>query len=91
MSDVAFGWWNDKDGNSKYFWSGGNTDNHTCQCGIDKNCVETYVKCNCDAAAPVQLSDDGKFKYEVSDATLYNRKTNKQASSLKRAFYLSRG
>ncbi|XP_046454475.1 uncharacterized protein LOC124202220 [Daphnia pulex] len=59
LNEVAFGWWNDKDGNSKYFWSGGNTDTHTCQCGIDANCVETYIKCNCDAAAPVQLSDDG--------------------------------
>lgn len=59
LNDVAFCWWNDRSGNSKYFWSGGNTDVHTCQCGIDGNCVETFVKCNCDAAAPIQLSDDG--------------------------------
>ncbi|EFX61590.1 hypothetical protein DAPPUDRAFT_18957, partial [Daphnia pulex] len=51
--------WNDKGGIAKYFWSGNNTDTHTCQCGIDENCVETSFKCNCDSAAPIQLSDDG--------------------------------
>ncbi|KAK4014936.1 hypothetical protein OUZ56_027449 [Daphnia magna] len=69
LNDVAFCWWNDRSGNSKYFWSGGNTDVHTCQCGIDGNCVETFVKCNCDAAAPIQLSDDGKNIYDAGVIT----------------------
>jgi spore maturation protein CgeB len=59
LNDVSFCWWNDKDGNAKYFWSGGNTDVHTCQCGIDQNCVEAFMKCNCDSNAPVELSDIG--------------------------------
>ncbi|XP_046643658.1 uncharacterized protein LOC124328873 isoform X2 [Daphnia pulicaria] len=58
-SGIAYGWWNDKDGNAKYFWSGDNTNIHTCQCGIDQNCVESTDKCNCDSAAPLQLFDSG--------------------------------
>ncbi|EFX79914.1 hypothetical protein DAPPUDRAFT_224885 [Daphnia pulex] len=56
---TAISWWNDQNGNPKYFWSGGNTDNHICQCGIDGNCVESTMMCNCDSTAPVQLVDSG--------------------------------
>ncbi|XP_046645819.1 uncharacterized protein LOC124336165 [Daphnia pulicaria] len=57
---VAYSWWNDREGNAQYFWAGSNTDGiHTCQCGIDGNCVDSAVKCNCDALAPLQLVDDG--------------------------------
>ncbi|XP_046462614.1 uncharacterized protein LOC124208790 isoform X1 [Daphnia pulex] len=59
IAGVSYCWWNDKGGIAKYFWSGNNTDTHTCQCGIDGNCVETPLTCNCDSAAPIQLSDDG--------------------------------
>ena len=60
--DKPYAWWNDRDGNAQYFWAGNNTDGiHTCQCGIDGNCADTNsLKCNCDASAPVQLSDEGK-------------------------------
>ncbi|XP_046646354.1 uncharacterized protein LOC124336548 [Daphnia pulicaria] len=59
-NDVAYSWWNDREGNSQYFWAGSNTDGvHTCQCGIDGNCVDPAAKCNCDALAPLQLVDDG--------------------------------
>ncbi|EFX62126.1 hypothetical protein DAPPUDRAFT_19082, partial [Daphnia pulex] len=51
--------WNDKDGNDKFFWAGANTNVHTCLCGIDGNCVESFTKCNCDSAAPEQLADSG--------------------------------
>ncbi|XP_046633654.1 uncharacterized protein LOC124313031 isoform X2 [Daphnia pulicaria] len=56
---IAYAWWNDRNGNAKYFWSGGNTDVHTCQCGIDNNCVDATLECNCDATAPAQLADNG--------------------------------
>ncbi|XP_046451016.1 uncharacterized protein LOC124199278 [Daphnia pulex] len=59
FDNIAYSWWNDKNGNEKYFWAGMNTDVHTCQCGIDGNCVEASTKCNCDSSAPVQLVDDG--------------------------------
>jgi hypothetical protein len=61
LDGIAFSWWNDKDGNDKFFWAGANTDVHTCQCGIDGNCVESFMKCNCDSTAPEQLVDSGKM------------------------------
>ncbi|EFX82526.1 hypothetical protein DAPPUDRAFT_27396, partial [Daphnia pulex] len=60
LNGVAYSWWNDREGNAQYFWSGSNTDGvHTCRCGIDGNCVDSAVKCNCDTISPIQLVDDG--------------------------------
>ena len=53
-------WWNDRNVVQRFFWAGANNNNqHTCQCGIDNNCVDTKFKCNCDAMAFVQLTDNG--------------------------------
>jgi hypothetical protein len=61
VNNIAYGWWNDKNGSAKYFWSGvDDEDNqHICQCGIDGNCVDPELKCNCDSMNPVQLFDSG--------------------------------
>jgi hypothetical protein len=60
LNNVAYGWWNDRDGNAQYFWAGNNDAGiHTCQCGTSGNCVDAYAKCNCDAIASAQLVDDG--------------------------------
>ncbi|XP_046451009.1 contactin-associated protein-like 4 [Daphnia pulex] len=59
LNGITYSWWNDKNGNEKYFWAGMNTDGHTCQCGIDVNCVEASTKCNCDSAAAALQVDDG--------------------------------
>ena len=60
LNNVIYSWWNDRDGNEQYFWAGNNTEGiHTCQCGINGNCLDPAVKCNCDSAAPVPLVDDG--------------------------------
>ncbi|XP_057373213.1 uncharacterized protein LOC130694064 [Daphnia carinata] len=59
LNGVSYAWWNDKYGIPQYYWAGSNNSVHTCQCGIDGNCIDPAAKCNCDAAAPVQLSDDG--------------------------------
>ncbi|XP_046459861.1 neurexin-4-like isoform X2 [Daphnia pulex] len=56
---ISYSWWNDRNGNSKTFWAGDNTDVHLCQCGLDGNCVDPSVQCNCDSMAPVPLVDDG--------------------------------
>ena len=63
FNDLAYSWWNDKDGSAKFYWAGANTNNHTCQCGIDKNCVEPLMKCNCDSTVPEQLFDSGKMNF----------------------------
>lgn len=59
FDSVAYAWWNDKNGNAQYFWSGSDVSVHTCQCGIDRNCVDASLKCNCDSTAPVSLTDSG--------------------------------
>ncbi|XP_046639768.1 uncharacterized protein LOC124320908 [Daphnia pulicaria] len=60
LNGVAYSWWNDREGNAQYFWAGSNTGGvHTCQCGIDGNCVDSAVKCNCYTISPIQLVDDG--------------------------------
>ncbi|XP_046645845.1 uncharacterized protein LOC124336186 [Daphnia pulicaria] len=61
-NNIVYSWWNDKDGNPQYFWSGSNSSVHTCQCGIDHNCVEDYVKCNCDSTVPLLLADNGVIR-----------------------------
>ena len=62
---VPYAWWIDRDGNSQYFWAGSNAGGlprkHFCQCGIDGNCVDNSLKCNCDIAAPILLADEGIF------------------------------
>ena len=60
----AQSWWNDRNGAQRYFWAGANTNNnnqHTCQCGIEGNCIDTKLKCNCDAMAFVQVNDNGRL------------------------------
>ncbi|KAK4011384.1 hypothetical protein OUZ56_020498 [Daphnia magna] len=59
LNGISYAWWNDKNGVPQYYWAGSSNSVHTCQCGIDGNCVDASVKCNCDVAAPVQLFDDG--------------------------------
>lgn len=59
---VAQAWWNDRNSVAQYFWSGSNNNSHTCQCGIDNNCVEPFYLCNCDSAVPVPLNDSGELE-----------------------------
>jgi hypothetical protein len=57
---VHYGWWDDTNGEPRYFWAGNKTDAHTCQCGIERNCHEGEFLCNCDSInSNVKLSDIG--------------------------------
>ena len=60
---ISYAWWNDRNGNPQYFWSGSNSRVHVCQCGIEKTCFENDVRCNCDSNAKLQLVDYGKFHF----------------------------
>ena len=60
FNNVAFAWWNDRNGIQRYYWAGSNQNVHTCQCGIDQNCVLSDLNCNCDASTSAPLSDQGK-------------------------------
>ncbi|XP_057373146.1 uncharacterized protein LOC130694024 [Daphnia carinata] len=73
LNGVSYAWWNDKYGIPQYYWAGSNNSVHTCQCGIDGTCVDPVAKCNCDAAAPVQLFDDGVVtNKEILPITMLN-------------------
>lgn len=62
FNNVPFAWWNDRNGNPQYFWTGSFEKGiHACQCSIDGNCVDASVLCNCDATAPTPLADQGNF------------------------------
>ena len=63
LNGISYAWWNDRNGNPQYFWSGRNSRLHTCQCGIDQTCFENDVRCNCDSDANLPLADYG-FKKE---------------------------
>lgn len=57
---VRYSWWEDKNGQPRYFWSGNDTKlQHTCQCGIDKTCLHPNVNCNCDAGDLNETFDEG--------------------------------
>ena len=59
FSNVAQAWWGYRNGVPRYYWAGSNQRAHTCQCGIDRNCVVSDLKCNCDASTAAPLSDEG--------------------------------
>ena len=61
FNSTQYGYWNDRNGGKQIFWAGPATSQHTCQCGIENNCVERNVKCNADALAPLDQVDDGKI------------------------------
>jgi hypothetical protein len=59
FNNVAYDWWNDRYNVRRFHWAGSNQSAHTCQCGIDRNCVLSDMNCNCDALAAAQLSEEG--------------------------------
>lgn len=63
FNGVPYAWWNDRNGDPRYFWSGVNNNSsdryHTCQCGLDGSCKEKSLSCNCDSDLAIELSDVG--------------------------------
>ncbi|EFX80888.1 hypothetical protein DAPPUDRAFT_224393 [Daphnia pulex] len=63
FNGIAYAWWNDRNGDPRYFWSGKNNNltshYHTCQCGLEKSCVDKSLSCNCDSDLAMELSDIG--------------------------------
>ncbi|EFX85587.1 hypothetical protein DAPPUDRAFT_237752 [Daphnia pulex] len=53
-------WWDDRHGNPQHFWSGKHTSGHTCDCGINGNCIGgSTKKCHCDSRLSYSESDHG--------------------------------
>lgn len=66
FNSTQYGYWNDRNGAKQIFWAGPGTSSHTCQCGIDKRCLETNYNCNADALAPIEVVDEGSIMYFYS-------------------------
>lgn len=59
-------WWDDRNENQQFFWSGKYTspNAHTCECGIYGNCVGGGTKkCNCDSGLKDLQVDSGEYIY----------------------------
>ena len=60
---INFGFWQDKSGESQYYWTGSHYGQHTCSCHFsEEGCFEEDILnnvCNCDANKPAELFDDG--------------------------------
>lgn len=71
VNGIDYAWWTDVSDNKQTFWSGSDESIHTCQCGIENNCVRLDLECNCDANVAVPLSDNGinrlKIIYEMEN------------------------
>ena len=85
---VDYAWWNDIDGVVRNFWSGNDETAHTCQCGIDVNCIRTDLKCNCDANVAVSLSDIGIFLKNIYWNSIFLAVFEVLISILNRTSYL---
>ena len=48
FNNVNYSWWNDRNGEPKYFWSENNSRVHICKCGIKENCHESDKDVLCD-------------------------------------------
>ncbi|XP_046635082.1 uncharacterized protein LOC124314096 isoform X1 [Daphnia pulicaria] len=63
FNGIPYAWWTDRNGESRYFWAGNNNNAsgryHTCQCGLDGNCKDKSLSCNCDSDLAIELSDVG--------------------------------
>lgn len=59
FDDIEYSWWNDRNGEPHYYWTGSDDTIHTCSCGIQGNCADPNLLCNCDSVAPAALFDEG--------------------------------
>nr|CAH0110895.1 unnamed protein product [Daphnia galeata] len=83
FNGVVYSWWNNRDGQAQDYWSGNNNATHTCQCGIQNSCIDSNLKCNCDADAPMSLYDEGEItkKEDLPISRLNFGRTAPEASS----------
>ena len=63
FNGIRQSWWYDKNGVKQFYWAGGDASEHKCQCGIDGNCIDPSLSCNCDSLFSLNLTDAGKFYF----------------------------
>lgn len=48
---VSHAFWIDRNGINRHFWTGNETDEIMCQCGMNRSCIDPRKKCNCNSLA----------------------------------------
>ena len=56
-----YGSWINKRGEKEIYFSGSNSGVHTCECGLNDNCIKDHLKCDCDANDATWDYDEGNI------------------------------
>jgi len=72
FNGVSYAFWKGREDTIHTFWAGPLTKDHTCKCGIDENCDDATVNCNCDALSPSRAIDEGYLEADVLPVSQLN-------------------
>ncbi|XP_063769779.1 contactin-associated protein-like 4 [Pseudophryne corroboree] len=61
QSNTPFSWWVGRTNQTNAYWSGSSPDVTKCACGLEGNCIDSQVYCNCDADKSEWSSDIGSL------------------------------
>ncbi|XP_075455712.1 contactin-associated protein-like 4 isoform X2 [Ascaphus truei] len=56
---MPFSWWVGRTNETQTYWGGSSPDVKTCTCGLQGNCVDSQLYCNCDADRNEWSNDTG--------------------------------
>uniref|UniRef100_A0A8C5LL93 Contactin associated protein family member 4 n=1 Tax=Leptobrachium leishanense TaxID=445787 RepID=A0A8C5LL93_9ANUR len=56
---IPFSWWVGRTNETQFYWSGSSSYNKKCSCGLEGNCIEAELYCNCDADKNEWTNDTG--------------------------------
>ncbi|CAH2294330.1 contactin-associated -like 4 [Pelobates cultripes] len=59
QSHIPFSWWVGRTNETQSYWSGSSSDIKKCSCGLEGNCIEAELFCNCDADRNEWTNDTG--------------------------------
>ncbi|CAM9632557.1 unnamed protein product [Lampetra planeri] len=54
-----FTWWVSRTNERQHYWGGSSPGVQKCACGVERNCTEEHVHCNCDADRDEWMHDSG--------------------------------
>ncbi|XP_053323655.1 contactin-associated protein-like 4 [Spea bombifrons] len=59
QSHIPFSWWVGRTNETQFYWTGSSSNVKKCSCGLEGNCVEAELYCNCDADKNEWSNDTG--------------------------------
>ncbi|XP_041420593.1 contactin-associated protein-like 4 isoform X1 [Xenopus laevis] len=64
QSHIPYSWWVGRTNETQTYWSGSSPDVNKCTCGIEENCIDSQLYCNCDADKSEWSNDTGFLSYK---------------------------